>query len=818
MVVACNQLDVEPTPEPTPTPPSTPTDEILEDDSWERVKDAGKIIVGTSMNYPPFEFYVGPAQVDGLDIALMNEIGEHLGVEVEYHDLAFDGLGNALLLRQIDAAIAAISVTAERMALVGFSNVYFVSLDAILGQEDTEITIDDVQDLAGYRVGVQSGTVYEEWLQTTLVDTGLMRPANLHVYVDIGQALRDLGEGRLDLVVMDLPPAELAIEQGEFSIAGQGLNQQLYALALRKGDDALRTEINRVMSELQSEGKFLELAEHYLNLDPEDLAPLPTATPRPAASATPAPPAPCLDGLTFVEHVAPERESGGSPPELDPGEPFTKVWRVMNTGTCTWGTSYQVVYAEGNNPLARMGGEPTPVSRQVAPGETYDVKVDLVAPLRPGTYYALWQMENGKGKAFGERLPVYIAVPAPPTATPVPTQTPAPDVAFTVDRNQIQEGECVGFAWKVENVKEVYFYAEGEPWWENGVPGEGTAVRCPPTTTTYYLRVVYPNNTVDVREITIYVEPAPDAPQITRFTVDPPNQITLGQCVEIRWNVAGDVDEVTITAEDEVLWANAPLKGSIEDCPAQAGTVAYGIEAAGPGGTSRQQHHIRVVEPATATPAPTPAPELPVIYSFVVSPNTIAVGECTGISWSVGGGTSYARILRDGAVVIDDAGFTGQQMDCLDRAGRYTYRLEAYNPEGASVDAEQTVRVAAEPPANPLVGTSWQATAYYDQNAASMVPVLEGTVLTAVFGKEDQLNGSSGCNTYSAQYMVDGNALAIDDIGMTRTVCTQPEGIMEQEDAFVAALTSVASYTMEGNQLFLSDGSGQVVLEFVPYR
>ena len=92
-----------------------------------------------------------------------------------------------------------------------------------------------------------------------------------------------------------------------------------------------------------------------------------------------------------------------------------------------------------------------------------------------------------------------------------------------------------------------------------------------------------PDNSVDTRQITIYVEASPDAPHIKRFTVDPPNQITLGQCVNVRWNVEGDVNTVTLGVNGSPLWDNAPTKGETQDCPAAAGTVVYGIRGRGAG-------------------------------------------------------------------------------------------------------------------------------------------------------------------------------------------------------------------------------------------
>jgi polar amino acid transport system substrate-binding protein len=660
---------------------------VAMDDSWERVQAAGRIVVGTSADYPPFEFYIGETQIDGFDIALMDEIGRRLGIQVEYLDFAFDGLGNALQLGQIDAAIAAISITADRESVVDFSNVYLVTEDGVLEHQDSSISIGSTDDLANLRVGVQRGSVYEDWLHAELVETGKMPEGNLLVYERAGDAVRDLREGRVELVVMDLQPAEAAVAAGGVKLAAQGLNQQRLALAYPKGAQALKAEIDRELMDLFNEGFVAQLAKQYLDMD--ELLPTPT----PAVTSTPGPPPDCVDGLTFVEDLTQEGE-------MLPGQAFTKGWRVMNSGTCTWDTTYNVVLASGD----AMGGQPTAVAQLVAPGETYDIQLSLVSPLEPGAYEGMWQMVNAQGQAFGVHLKVAITVSAGPTVTPAPTETPAAGIVFTVDRNQIMAGECVNFYWKVENVQEVYFYAEGEDWQDNGVVGEGTQMECPPVTWTYYLRVVKTDGTVETPSITIYVESAADAPVIQRFTVDPPSQITLGQCVNIQWQVEGEVDTVTLTANEVVLWDPAPSSGSLEDCPGALGAMAYGITAVGPGGTSQGSQTIYVVDAATATPEPTAEPELPVITAFTVRPEQILAGESVGLRWSVSGGATSSRILRaegtdpDTAVweVVDDnAGFIGQAIDLLDTAGSYIYRLEASNATGDSVYEDRFVTVTA---------------------------------------------------------------------------------------------------------------------------
>ncbi len=676
---------------PTPTTEAVlpPTTGPEVDNSWERVQAAGKIVIGTAADYPPFEYYVGNRQITGFDIAMMDEIGRRLGVTVDYRDFAFDGLGNAIMLQQVDAAIAAISVTPERESYVDFSNVYLVGEDAVLAAEGSSISaINAVGDMAPYRLGVQRGTVYDQWLQRELVDTGLMPDTQLFVY-DKGEfAVRDLQEGRLDLIMGDLQPAEVAVGTGGLKIVGRGLNQQRYAIALPKGAQSLKAEIDSALTAMYNEGVIAQLAKEYLDI--ENLLP----TPVPVPTSTPAPPPACVDGMAFEGYPGLSGDPITNPPVRQPGENFTWTWRVKNTGTCTWDSSYRAVYVTGNSSAARMGGEPTPIQGTVAPGQSYDLAVRLAAPLQPGTYLGVWELENGQTQGFGERLQVAAQVTsARPTATPAPTQTPVAGISFTVDRTNIKQGECVTFSWRADNVKAVYFYHEGENWPDHGVVGEGRQQECPPFNLTYYLRVVKLDDSIDIRQITIYVEPAAQAPQITQFSADPPNQITQGQCVTLRWQVEGNVSQIRLSRNGNSLWDGAPLKGQFQDCPPGPGQVAFLLEATGPGGTSRGQQNVNVVGAATATPAPTPAPEAPVIQSFAAIPDQINAGECVQLTWTTGGGTNFVKVVSGDRTVYPDAPLSGTTSDCPPDTGTVPYRVIAYNAADDRVFEVREVQV-----------------------------------------------------------------------------------------------------------------------------
>ena len=671
------------------------------EEAWTRVQTQGKLVVGTSVDYPPFEYFDSEYRVDGFDIRLIEGIAKQMGVELELRDIAFDGLGSALRLGQVDAAIAAISLTPDRDEVLDFSNIYFVTSDAYLAAANFSLgPIRSVEDLAPFRVGVQRASIYEDWLEDELIETGLMPATNLFVYSQIEGGYPDLQAGRVDLLVMDLPVAEVAVQEQGFSLAGQGVNIERYAIAVNHGERTLQEEINRALITMQDAGVVNDLVKEYLDLELDEIAVLPTPAPTSPAVVPPPPlPGGCADGMAWVADLNYDDQGMAAPPVFQPGQPFSKGWRIQNVGTCTWDANYRLAFVQGNSPASSMGGQPTAIQGSVGPGQTYDIYVDLISPLQPGVYQGVWQMLNSQGGSFGERVWVGIQVPAGPVPTLMPTQTPSPNINFTVDRTSIKRGECVTFSWDVSNVREVYFYAEGQDWSKNGVSGQGSRQECPSQTTTYYLRVVNQSGSVETRQITIQVQ-ATDAPSIVQFTLDPGGQISAGGCLTIRWDVQGNVDRVNIIRNGNSVWENAPFRGSTQDCPPGTGNKEYLLEAIGPGGNSRATQNVSVVETAaTATPIPTSAPQA-VIDAFTVNPTQINVDQCVILAWSTSGGTSSVRVLRNGGVVQDGANLSGSIQDCPGQAGAITYSLQASNRVGQMVSRDATLQVDA-PQATP---------------------------------------------------------------------------------------------------------------------
>ena len=112
-----------------------------------------------------------------------------------------------------------------------------------------------------------------------------------------------------------------------------------------------------------------------------------------------------------------------------------------------------------------------------------------------------------------------------------------------------------------------------------------------------------------------------------------------------------------------------------------------------------------------------------------------------------------------------------------------------------------------------LEGSSWQVISYNNGKQA-VTSVLIGSELTADFGTDGKLTGSAGCNNYNGGYEVDGDKITIGPLASTMMMCNEPEGLMDQESQFLAALQSAATYKVEGDRLELRTADGALAADF----
>lgn len=93
---------------------------------------------------------------------------------------------------------------------------------------------------------------------------------------------------------------------------------------------------------------------------------------------------------------------------MSPGQEFIKTWKIKNTGACTWGEGYKMIYSYGD----KMDGAAQAFTAAVAPGEEVEVSVAFKAPNLPGSYTSYWTLQNPKGIAFqgNDGKPLYVLI------------------------------------------------------------------------------------------------------------------------------------------------------------------------------------------------------------------------------------------------------------------------------------------------------------------------------------------------------------------------------------------------------------------------
>jgi polar amino acid transport system substrate-binding protein len=230
------------------------------------VANAGDtIVVGTSADYPPYEFTDATGAFVGFDMDLVRAIGDKIGKKVKIVDMGFDTLIAGLQNKKIDVVIAAMQASDERREKVDFSITYHDIKDALLVKADSGIELKSIHDLAGYKVASQTGTIQEKWIQENLIKTGKLAAENYFSYERVDNAAMDIKAGRVDVLHIIADPAISLAEKNSLKIAlitteavsaGQ-------SLAVTKGNTELLAEINKAIEALKADGSLKKLMDKY---------------------------------------------------------------------------------------------------------------------------------------------------------------------------------------------------------------------------------------------------------------------------------------------------------------------------------------------------------------------------------------------------------------------------------------------------------------------------------------------------------------------------------------------------------------------------
>ena len=206
---------------------------------------------------------------------------------------------------------------------------------------------------------------------------------------------------------------------------------------------------------------------------------------------------------------------------------------------------------------------------------------------------------------------------------------------------------------------------------------------------------------------------------------------------------------------------------------------------------------------ATATATATPAPEI----DFNVNRTTINAGESATLNWSVENVTAVYMYPVGGR--FDNYPVTGQGSRNVQPYITTSYELLTFKPNNSTGAARIEITVV-----NGLTSNRWLLQSYSMTGGGSQ-PILQGTEVTARFGPDGSLSGSGGCNVYSGGFMAFDQTLRISNLASGNAFCSEPSGIMEQENAFIGLLDQAAKMRISAGQLEVFDSNGSRILVFI---
>ena len=226
-------------------------------DLLETIQEKGKLVVGMSADYAPYEFHYidenGKDVIGGFDVDIANEIADAIGVELVIQEMDFDALVSALPAGKVDVVISGMNPTEERAKVVDFSDIYYNSQHGILVRTEDADKYKTFADLEGAKVGAQLGSTQEQIAKAEIPN------ADLQLLANVNNLILELKSGKVDAIVMEKPVAEMAVKNNPDLAVGEPTYEEKTggnAVGVAKNNPELLAKINEVINELNESGKM----------------------------------------------------------------------------------------------------------------------------------------------------------------------------------------------------------------------------------------------------------------------------------------------------------------------------------------------------------------------------------------------------------------------------------------------------------------------------------------------------------------------------------------------------------------------------------
>lgn len=231
----------------------------------QKIKQSGKLVVGTASGYPPYEFIdasKGDKTVIGIDMELAKAVADKLGVKLEIQDMNFQSLLSSLTAGKVDLAISGINPTDERRKTMDFSDVYLPTEQMILIRKADADKYKSLEDFYGKNIAVQKSTTQEILANAEIKDAKIVGLAH------VPEAVLELKHGKADGVVVEGICGKQYLVYNDDLMFAEGVHfkngTKDSAAALQKGNEDLLKVVNEAIKENTENGNFKKWEEEYI--------------------------------------------------------------------------------------------------------------------------------------------------------------------------------------------------------------------------------------------------------------------------------------------------------------------------------------------------------------------------------------------------------------------------------------------------------------------------------------------------------------------------------------------------------------------------
>lgn len=227
------------------------------------VAQNGRLVVGTDLSLPPFEYLSGEDGTEsiGFDIDIAQQIAKNTRMRIRIVDSPFSSLISELESGTVDMIIAALPITPENAARVDFSQPYYSATQVIITRTGNTPP-QRIEDLSDMRIAVQAERIGQ------LIAANLTIPHTLLSFASNREMINALHGDQIDAVIIDNELARYyhTNSTGGLTVTDIQLESILYGIAVQKGDERLLQTINATLADLRNSGEYNRLLElHVVN-------------------------------------------------------------------------------------------------------------------------------------------------------------------------------------------------------------------------------------------------------------------------------------------------------------------------------------------------------------------------------------------------------------------------------------------------------------------------------------------------------------------------------------------------------------------------